>query len=41
VAQGLVLSAVSGGVDSSVATALASGLGEQVYSVFIDTGYIA
>ena len=41
VGQGLVLSAVSGGVDSSVATALAQrALGEQVYSVFMDTGLL-
>lgn len=41
VGDGQVLSAVSGGVDSSVATALVSrAVGEQLVSVFVDTGML-
>ena len=41
VGGGQVLSAVSGGVDSSVATALVSqAVGEQLVSVFVDTGML-
>jgi len=41
VGEAPVLSAVSGGVDSCVATALAQrALADQVYSVFIDTGLL-
>ncbi|MEA4811121.1 MAG: glutamine-hydrolyzing GMP synthase [Anaerolineaceae bacterium] len=41
VGEGIVLSAVSGGVDSSVATALARrAVGDQVKGFFIDTGLL-
>jgi len=41
VGQGQVLSAVSGGVDSSVATALVQrAVGDQLVAVFIDTGLL-
>jgi len=41
VGQGRVLSAVSGGVDSSVATALVQkAVGEQLVAVFVDTGLL-